>query len=87
MIHGTVNGIAVEELESLGTLDTLVPPTYPQGSTPEELEHPDAYGEDSGPVTLRSPSWGQFPITPSYSHWPAEETCAPSSGHLCMVGC
>ncbi len=85
----TVNGIIVSAEESPDTLipDTLIPATYPDGYSREDLGYEDPYGEDSGPVTLRSPSFGQFPVSPSFSHWPEEELCAPSSAGLCSATC
>jgi len=78
---GTANGIDILDLPDLDAS----PDTYPDGYTAAELGL-DTY-EDNTPPTLRSPSFGNYPVAPSFSHWPEEETCAPSSGGLCSVHC
>ncbi len=73
----TVNGLSVEDL------DTLIPPTYPDGYTAEQLGYSEESYDSEGPVTIRSPQWN----APSFGHWPEEETCAPSSAGLCSATC
>jgi hypothetical protein len=80
-IIGSANGIDVVDSPEL---DTLIPQTYPDGYSSEDLGLP--YDSD-GPVTLRSPSSGRYPVAPCFDHWPEEETCAPSNGDLCSVYC
>ncbi len=97
---GVANGIPVQDCDDApDTLrDGMLYEYGDELSGPNSL--PDGYDldypEDSGPITIRNPppasertlvSAGEFHRpSPSFTHWPDPESCAPSSGRLCEAG-